>query len=1061
MLNKDHSLLLTLLINLGLSLLVLPFLAQAEMVEHVIIISFDGLRPDALTILGTNNLPAFYKVIQEGASTLNARSDYDKTETLPNHATMLTGQGVMGPNGHKHDMNTDTGQTLHSVKGSYVSSFFDVAHDYGLKTALLASKDKFAVYSRSYDETNGALDLIDEDNGRDKIDIVALTEKVDSITLTNFISTINSSPPPHLTFLHFCGPDKTGHTSTTTGWDVTLGSAYMNTIKQMDDYLQQVLDNVPPKTVVIVTADHGGGETSSNRHDIPDKIVNYTIPFLVWDNIGISQPNSDLYSLNTNDYLDPGTGRPNYDQVQQPIRNGDVANLALSLLCLPNIPGSFIKGKLALNNYTNRAPSIANSSTPNLTPINEDDINNTGIVVADLITGLITDPDFSCTLEGIAVIAIDNSNGHWEYSIDSGLIWNPFGNPSPNDARLLASDTQIRFVPNTNYYGQASITFRAWDQTSGSHGSTADTTISGDPTAFSRDTVIANITVNAVNDAPSFTAGSNLQVAGSSGIQTISQWATAINSGAANENSQNLAFQITITSDPEQILATVPTIDNNTGDFRYALTGNSGTSLLKVVLQDDGGTASGGIDTSSPTAFTITVSDTPNPHSTHPQQPTPTTPNLNSPTLPSTPGLQPLPRTMTLAISLRGNGKGRVTTDPQGIDCDNDDDTCEQVYETASWVKLTPIAAPGSKFSSWGGHSDCENSEVFMSGQRRCEAYFDLLPVTLTITPINNATITSYPQGINCSRHGEQCSHLFSANTKVTLIVTPAVGWQLAGWEGDCDETGQITLMADKQCQPILVSIPVAPISTEVKKLDETMPLMVTADTVLEKTLITITDEATVTLLPAETSITTGETTAVIIEKAALPSNSTTPTIASTVVTSIPFGKPICPTAGWLDWVCNAQKQTIAHLEIGPNGNLSNGILAETINSQGWTSNLVIQPQATLTGGIVTGYIENQGTMTDFIFRGALIQGGILAGTIMNDSPIGGVIKDIQLAAGTYLSGGHWGGNIIGEANAPAWLEHLTIVTGSYLNHVVIGEEVELAKNVTLGENVHFISVEE
>lgn len=472
------------------------------------------------------------------------------------------------------------------------------------------------------------------------------------------------------------------------------------------------------------------------------------------------------------------------------------------------------------------------------------------------------------------------------------------------------------------------------------------------------------------------------------------------------------------------------------------------------MLQDDGGTTLGGIDTSSPTTFTITVgaSNSISPANSPPIPTTPTILPIPNPISPSTPGLQPLPRTMRLVVSLRGNSKGRITTEPQGINCDNDDDSCEQTHETASWVKLTPIAAPGSKFNSWGGQSDCENGEVFMSGPRLCMAYFYLLPTTLTVTPIDNGTITNYPQGIICGRHGEQCSHPFSVGTNVTLTVTPAAGWQLARWEGNCDETGQITLMADKQCQPILVPIPAT--LTEVNGLDETMPLIAIANTVSENPLITLTEKAVVTPLP------TAEIPVVIIEKEAPPSPSI-PTIASTVVTSVPFDKPICPTAGWLDWVCNAQNQTITHLEIGPNGNLSNGILAETIHSQGWTSNLVIQPQATLTGGIVMGYINNQGTMTDFIFHGALIQGGILAGTVMNDSPIGGVIKDVQLTAGTYLNGGRWGGSLTGEVDVPAWLEHLTIVTGSYLNHVVIGEAVELAENVTLGENVHFISAEE
>ena len=67
MLNNKHLLLFTLFVNLGLSVTVLP-LAQAERVEQVVIISFDGLRADALTSLGPADLPTFDQVIQEGAA---------------------------------------------------------------------------------------------------------------------------------------------------------------------------------------------------------------------------------------------------------------------------------------------------------------------------------------------------------------------------------------------------------------------------------------------------------------------------------------------------------------------------------------------------------------------------------------------------------------------------------------------------------------------------------------------------------------------------------------------------------------------------------------------------------------------------------------------------------------------------------------------------------------------------------------------------------------------------------------------------------------------------------
>src|SRR6185369_10255112 len=80
-----------------------------------------------------------------------------------------------------------------------------------------------------------------------------------------------------------------------------------------------------------------------------------------------------------------------------------------------------------------------------------------------------------------------------------------FGTPSNGNARLLAADanTRVRFVPSLNYNGTVSgITFRAWDQTSGTAGSTADVTSNGGITAFSSATATASITINPVNDAP-------------------------------------------------------------------------------------------------------------------------------------------------------------------------------------------------------------------------------------------------------------------------------------------------------------------------------------------------------------------------------------------------------------------------------------------------------------------------------------------------------------------------------------------------------------------------------
>ncbi|WP_432470592.1 DUF4347 domain-containing protein [Amphritea sp. HPY] len=122
----------------------------------------------------------------------------------------------------------------------------------------------------------------------------------------------------------------------------------------------------------------------------------------------------------------------------------------------------------------NTAPVLAGAN--DLTDIDEDPLSNSGASVADLIAGQVTDPDPDAS--GIAVVAVDNSNGTWEYSTDSGTSWTAFGSPDISSALLLADDgsTYVRFVPDADWNGTVTdgISFHAWDQTSGIAGGTAD-----------------------------------------------------------------------------------------------------------------------------------------------------------------------------------------------------------------------------------------------------------------------------------------------------------------------------------------------------------------------------------------------------------------------------------------------------------------------------------------------------------------------------------------------------------------------------------------------------------
>lgn len=323
--------------------------------QHVIHISVDGLRADAVTRHSASDLPNFYRFRMEGTYTDNARTDYDYSNTLPNHTSQLTGRRVAGQTGHNWTKNTDpeSGETLHSNKGEYVASVFDVAHDNGLSTGLYTSKSKFAIYDQSYNAINGAKDVTGADDGHDKID--EFVYEADSEALVDRFVRDMSERPHNYAFLHLRDPDHTGHIF---DFDLDHGDAYMGSIRKIDRMLGGIFEMVETSptlagnTVIILTADHGGGG-SWHGHGDADHVENYTIPFYAW---GRGVEASEMYAINATGRVHPETGRPDYSAVGAPIRNGDAANLALSHLGLPPVPGSMIN--VAQNLTTGVMPTM-------------------------------------------------------------------------------------------------------------------------------------------------------------------------------------------------------------------------------------------------------------------------------------------------------------------------------------------------------------------------------------------------------------------------------------------------------------------------------------------------------------------------------------------------------------------------------------------------------------------------------------------------------------------------------------------------------------------------------
>src|SRR5438128_9204571 len=113
------------------------------------------------------------------------------------------------------------------------------------------------------------------------------------------------------------------------------------------------------------------------------------------------------------------------------------------------------------------------------------------------------------------------------------------------------------------------------------------------------------ITVTAVNDPPSFTKGANQIVNEDAGAQTVVNWATAISRGPADESGQTVSF--TVVNDNNALFSTQPAI-SPTGTLTYTPAANAnGSTTVTVSLKDNGGTANGGVDTSTLQTFSINV----------------------------------------------------------------------------------------------------------------------------------------------------------------------------------------------------------------------------------------------------------------------------------------------------------------------------------------------------------------------------------------------------------------------------------------------------------------------
>lgn len=240
------------------------FTATPKPNRRVIILSIDGLRPDAIELAPMPNLIELMKV---SAYSLTAQTIYPSA-TLPAHASMLTG---LCPKTHGVDWN-DYIPENGIAQGI---DLFDIAHAAGMQTVLYAGKEKLQQVTDA-----SSLDTFVWINDRDKVVMQNL--------LASFPLEFG------VLFIHFATTDDMGHVY---AW---LSPEQLSVVYRADEAIGELLAaldtyGIRDETLLIITADHGGHDMTHGS-SMPEDM---TIPWIA-SGVGI-QPKLLTSQINVMD----------------------------------------------------------------------------------------------------------------------------------------------------------------------------------------------------------------------------------------------------------------------------------------------------------------------------------------------------------------------------------------------------------------------------------------------------------------------------------------------------------------------------------------------------------------------------------------------------------------------------------------------------------------------------------------------------------------------------------------------------------------------------------------
>lgn len=205
------------------------YLTNVQAANPIILISIDGLRPDAIAKADAETLIG---LINDGTSFINART-VRPSITLPAHTSMITG---LDP--EQHGITWDF--YLPQYGPVRFKTALEIAKENGLHTALIVSKDKLIHLNRP-----------------DSVDHFETTEKEGQAVAKAFADYVSENGLPDLTMLHLPDPDTMGHKL------LWMSHFYLNGVRDADRAVKSILETARShldaiEPTIIITADHGG-----------------------------------------------------------------------------------------------------------------------------------------------------------------------------------------------------------------------------------------------------------------------------------------------------------------------------------------------------------------------------------------------------------------------------------------------------------------------------------------------------------------------------------------------------------------------------------------------------------------------------------------------------------------------------------------------------------------------------------------------------------------------------------------------------------------------------------